>query len=52
MFYEHHAVFLPRYNDHEFYARLAKQPAGMVTFSGKQYPWPSDGPTFFHDQIP
>lgn len=50
MFYEHHAVFLPRYNDGEFYARLAKQPAGIVNFSGTLYPWPADGPTFFHDQ--
>jgi hypothetical protein len=30
--------------------RLAGQPAGMVTFNGKQYPWPDCGPTFFHDQ--
>ena len=49
MFYGRHAVLLPRYGDAEFYARLAKQPAGMVTFTGSQYPWPTNGPTFFHD---
>ena len=38
-----HGVFLPRFNDHELYCRLAEQPEGMVTitFSGKHYPWPS-----------
>jgi hypothetical protein len=52
MLYEHHAVFLPRYGDHDFYAGLATQSAGQVNFSGKQYPWPSSGPTFFHDFPP
>jgi hypothetical protein len=50
MFFEHHAVFLPRYNDRGFYARLAEQPAGMFTFTGREYFWPSRGPTFFHDR--
>ena len=40
----------PGDNDPEFYARLGEQPAGFVTFTGKQYPWPVGGPTFFHDQ--
>ena len=50
MLFDRHAVFLPRYNDRGLYARLAGQSDGTVTFSGKQYPWPSSGPTFFHDQ--
>jgi hypothetical protein len=50
MFYDRQAVLLPRYSDAGFYARLAEQPAGMVTFTGTQYPWPVGGPTFLHDQ--
>jgi hypothetical protein len=51
MFYEHQVVALPRYSDKNLYARLSQQPAGEIAFSGKQYPWPVDGPTFFHDFI-
>jgi hypothetical protein len=51
MFYEHQVVALPRYSDKDFYGRLSQQPAGKVTFLGKQYPWPVDGPTFFHDFV-
>jgi hypothetical protein len=42
-------VFLPRYNDQSLYERLSQQPEGRVTFTGIHYPWPSGGPTFFHD---
>jgi hypothetical protein len=50
MFYERHAVVLPRYNDAALYARLAEQPAGVVTFTGTQYAVPVGGPTFFRDR--
>lgn len=50
MFFGHHAVFLPGYNDQELYARLAEQRPGEITFSGKQYPWPQNGPIFLHDR--
>jgi hypothetical protein len=41
MFYGHFGVFLPRYNDHDLYERLARQPEGRdVTSSGIHYPWP------------
>lgn len=50
MFYGHHAVFLPGYNDQHLYERLAEQRPGEITFSGKQYPWPQHGPIFLHDR--
>ena len=52
MIYDRHVVFLPRYSDRELYARLAGHPDTKVTFDVLQYPWPSDGPTFFHDFAP
>jgi hypothetical protein len=50
MFYGHQAVFLPDRKDHEFYARIAKEPPGMRTFTGGEFYWPSNGPTFFWDR--
>jgi hypothetical protein len=49
MFYGRNMVFLPRYGDHTLYERLAGHPETNVSFEGKQYPWPSDGPTFLDD---
>jgi hypothetical protein len=49
MFYRPNVVFLPDYNDHTLYERLAQHPDTNVNFTGKQYPWPTGGPTFFHD---
>jgi hypothetical protein len=55
MFYGRNIIFLPRYNDHGLYDRLADDSArvgaGPMTgdFSGVEYPWPTDGPLFFHD---
>ena len=49
LLYGHNAVFLPRYNDHDLYRRLAEQPDTSAVWSGKEYPWPERGPTFFHD---
>jgi hypothetical protein len=50
MFYGRNVVFLPRYGDRELYARLVEHPETTVSMSGIQYPWPSKGPTFFHDR--
>jgi HNH endonuclease len=50
MFYGRNVVFLPRYGDHGLYARLAEHPETTVSMSGIQYPWPTNGPTFFHDR--
>jgi hypothetical protein len=50
MFYGHNVMFLPRYNDHALYERLAEHPDTNVQINGTHYPWPNDGPTFFHDQ--
>ena len=50
MFYGRNVVFLPRYNDRELYARLATHPETTVKMSGLHYPWPTKGPTFFHDR--
>jgi hypothetical protein len=52
MVYGRHVVFLPRYNDRELYDRLARQPDTNAMFNGIEYPWPSKGPTFFHDHAP
>ena len=51
MLYDRNTVFLPRYNDHGFYERLAAYSPTLerTSFQGTQYPWPSHGPTFFHD---
>jgi hypothetical protein len=49
MFYGHHVVFLPRYNDHALYERLAAHPETQATLNARQYPWPSSGPMFLHD---
>ena len=49
LLYQHYAVFLPRYNDHDLYRKLPVQPDTAATWSGKEHPWPSRGPTFFHD---
>jgi len=52
MLYGHNAVFLPHYNDRTLYerlAQLAQHPEVQLTFEGKTYPWPTDGPTFLHD---
>jgi hypothetical protein len=49
MIYRRNVIFLPRANDHTLYARLAEHPS-TAHFSGKQYPWPLDGPTFFYDR--
>jgi hypothetical protein len=51
MFCGRNLVFLPQYGDVELYRRLAAQPAGDVSFSGKLYPWP-DRPLFLHDFLP
>lgn len=51
MFYGRNIVFLPQYNDHDLYARLAEQPALEVEISATEYPWPDKGPTFFHDLL-
>jgi hypothetical protein len=50
MFYGRNVVFLPRYGDHGLYARLAEHPETTVSISGIRYPWPTNGPTFFHDR--
>jgi hypothetical protein len=50
MFYERNVVFLPRYNDHHLYDRLAEYPDTSARMSGIQYPWPAKGPTFLHDR--
>jgi hypothetical protein len=50
MFYERQLIFLPRYNDRELYERLATHPDTNVQATGKEYPWPTNGPTFFHDR--
>jgi hypothetical protein len=55
MLYGRNMVFLPRYNDHGLYDRLAADSeqigAGPMRgeFSGLAYPWPKSGPVFFHD---
>ncbi len=49
MAYGYQTIFLPGHKDSEFYARIAKQPRGMVTFTGSEFYWPSNGPTFFFD---
>jgi hypothetical protein len=51
MMWGRYVVFLPRYNDHTLYERLAEQPDTSATLSGLQYPWPRSGPTFFHDRL-
>jgi hypothetical protein len=52
MLYGRNAVFLPREGDRDLYRRLAEHPGTSVTFTGKQYPWPGAGPTFFYDSAP
>jgi hypothetical protein len=49
MFYGPNVVFLPRYNDHGLYTRLAAHPETSVSMSGIEYPWPEGRPTFLHD---
>jgi hypothetical protein len=49
MLYRRNAIFLPRYGDSDLYIRLAKHPSDRG-FSGKQFPWPLDGPKFLYDQ--
>lgn len=49
MCYGRNVIFLPRYNDRDLYTRLGQHPQGHVLASVKEYPWPSSGPTFFHD---
>jgi hypothetical protein len=52
MLHSRNAIFLPRYNDHELYTRLEQSGSERLTatISTIQYPWPKDGPTFFHDR--
>ena len=50
MFFGRNAVFLPRYTDRDLYGRLAEHPNTSVTWSAIEYPWPTRGPTFFHDR--
>lgn len=52
MFYRRNVVFLPRYNDHGLYGRLAEHPETTVTAAGIEYPWPTRRPTFYHDRSP
>lgn len=50
MLYRNHLVFLPRYNDHGLYERLRLHGEEVsAVFKGKEYPWPTEGPTLFHD---
>lgn len=49
MFYERNVVFLPRRGDDRLYGRLADQPAGHVSWTGRRIPWPTSGPTFSAD---
>lgn len=50
MAYRHHTVFLARYGDRGLYDRLgAEAEHSQLEFQGVQYPWPTGGPTFFHD---
>jgi hypothetical protein len=49
MFHGPNVVLLPRYNDRVFFERIAQHPDTAVELSGIQYPWPSGGPTFLHD---
>lgn len=50
MFHGNNLVFLPRYGDHDLYDRLMREAGGVdVTCSGKEFLWPTDGPTFLGD---
>jgi len=49
MLYGRNVVFLPRYGDHELYARLATHPECNVSLAGIMYPWPTR-PMFLHDR--
>ena len=51
MFYDRFIVFLPRFNDRDFYGRLAQRPDTTANVSGIQYPWPIAGPSFAHDKV-
>jgi hypothetical protein len=51
MCYGHNVIFLPRYNDPNLFNRLAHHPETQVDLRVRQYPWPTSGPLFLHDQV-